>query len=82
MVYGAWRNWELGDEVVYEWHDFDGSGRTTGTVIEKHDDHLIVEADGMKLWCDDCTGDMFSHVTRLTLGPRMVEIDILKGGRP
>lgn len=55
----TWRTWELGDEVSYYWDDFDGEGSVVGKVTEKRNDYLIVEADGMRLRCDDYTSDMF-----------------------
>lgn len=56
----GWRSWQLGRRTKYTWNDFDGHGTVFGVVTEKHDDHLIVEADGMNLWVDDDTADMFS----------------------
>ena len=31
-----------------------------GIITEVHEDHAIMEADGMHLWIDDDTAEMFS----------------------
>lgn len=48
-----WRNWQVGRNTVWESHEFDGNSIVTGILTEKHEDHAIVEADGMRLWVDD-----------------------------
>lgn len=55
-----WRDWKVGRKTIYSGTEFDGSFRYVGRVTEKHDDHLIVEADGMHLWVDDDTAELFS----------------------
>lgn len=40
--------------------EFDGSGSREGIITEVHEDHAIMEADGMHLWIDDDTAEMFS----------------------
>ena len=55
-----WRTWKKGRKTTYAWDEFDGAGSLEGTVTEVHEDHLIVEADGMSLWLDDDNAEMFS----------------------
>ena len=56
-----WRKWKVGDRVKDTVNDFDGRGSWNGTLTEMHEDHAIVEADGMHLWLDDDTADMFQR---------------------
>ena len=48
-----WRNWEVGRPTIWAGRDFDGSWYFEGVITEKHEDHLILEADGMHIWIDD-----------------------------
>lgn len=50
----------LNDTVHYTVDEFDGHCEYDGIVTEIHADHIIVQADGMNLWCDDFNDDMFS----------------------
>jgi hypothetical protein len=61
----AWKNWEIGDIIKYETHDFDGVFRSLGVVTVKEKDHLIVESMGMKLWVDETTADMFCKTVKI-----------------
>lgn len=54
-----WRNWQVGRKTVWETHEFDGDSICEGVLTEKHEDHAIVEADGMRLWLDDDFAYMF-----------------------
>jgi hypothetical protein len=54
-----WRNWPVGRKTVWETHEFDGDSVIEGVLTEKHEDHAIVEADGMRLWLDDDFAYMF-----------------------
>lgn len=56
-----WRKWNIGDRVQYIVNEFDGCRSWNGILTEMHEDHAIVEADGMKLWLDDDTQDLFFH---------------------
>lgn len=53
LIRKDWRNWKVGRKTVWETHEFDGDSRHEGILTEKHEDHAIVEADGMQLWLDD-----------------------------
>lgn len=55
----SWRDWNVGDKVRWSTNDFDGKVNVVGEVTDKEDDHLIVSADGMKLWVDDDTASSF-----------------------
>lgn len=61
-----WRSWNKGDTINYTVDDFDGVKPKTikGKVTEVADDHLIVEADGQKLWVDDDTASQFAKKKR------------------
>ena len=54
-----WRSLKLQDKVIWSWKDFDGSGSLVGTVIEIHENHLLILADDQVLWLDDSNSDMF-----------------------
>lgn len=56
-----WRKWNVGDKVLYTFNEFDGHGSFTGIITEKDESHLIAEVNGMHLWIDDDTADMFYH---------------------
>ena len=49
-----------GRKTTWHWDEFDGSGSREGIITEVHEDHAIMEADGMHLWIDDDTAEMFS----------------------
>lgn len=53
-------NMEKGRKTTWNWNEFDGSGSREGIITEVHEDHAIMEADGMHLWIDDDTAEMFS----------------------
>lgn len=55
-----WRTWKKGRKTTWHWNEFDGSGSREGIITEVHEDHAIMEADGMHLWIDDDTAEMFS----------------------
>ena len=55
----GWRSWNIGRKTIYSGTEFDGTFYYEGIVTEKHEDHLIVEADGMHLWVDDSTAEFF-----------------------
>ena len=55
-----WRTWKKGRKTTWHWDEFDGSGSREGIITEVHEDHAIMEADGMHLWIDDDTAEMFS----------------------
>lgn len=57
-----WNEWNIGDNVKWETNEFDGRTKTIAEITEKHDDHLIAEADGMKLWIDDDTAYQFKRI--------------------
>lgn len=56
-----WKSLKVGDTVTFFWDEFDGSGRVTGQVASIEPDHAIIEADGMHLWIDENTEDMFEN---------------------
>lgn len=56
-----WRKLKVGDRVLYIVNDFDGRGTFSGIITEKDESHAIAEVDGMHLWIDDSTEDMFQH---------------------
>ena len=43
-----------------DWRTWKKGRKTTGIITEVHEDHAIMEADGMHLWIDDDTAEMFS----------------------
>lgn len=55
-----WLIGEHGKKTTWHWNEFDGSGSREGIITEVHEDHAIMEADGMHLWIDDDTAEMFS----------------------
>ncbi len=55
-----WKTWKKGRKTTWKWDDFDGSGSCEGIITEVAEDHAIMEADGMHLWIDDSTAEMFS----------------------
>lgn len=57
-----WRAWSIGDAVDWLVRDeYTGkvTGKFAGVVTVKADDHLIIETDGMHLWCSDFNADEF-----------------------
>ena len=54
-----WRTWEIGRKTTFVADEFDGYTEIQGVVTEKHDDHLIVQADGQNLLVADFNADMF-----------------------
>lgn len=42
-----WRTWKKGRKTTWHWDEFDGSGSREGIITEVHEDHAIMEADGM-----------------------------------
>lgn len=54
-----WRSWRKGRKTTYRGEEFDGSFQIEGRITEVHEDHLICEADGMSLWVDDDTAELF-----------------------
>ena len=59
-----WKNAKVGMKVAWTYNEFDGCRTVYGSVTELHDDHIIVKADGMNLWCDDFNSEMFTGVTK------------------
>lgn len=57
-----WQNWNIGDTIRWYWNEFDGKGSVLGVLTVKEPDHIIIEADGMHLWCDDDTEENFKRV--------------------
>lgn len=57
-----WKLWNIGDAILYHWDEFDGKGSLLGILVEKHEDHAIVEAAGMHLWVSNETIDLFKHI--------------------
>ena len=57
-----WREWSIGDRIKWSWDEWDGKGSVIGIFAAKEEDHAIVEADGMRLWVDDGTQDMFCKI--------------------
>ena len=55
----GWRNWKAGRKTTFEGTEFDGHFQVEGVITEVHEDHLICEADGMHLWVDDDTAELF-----------------------
>ena len=55
-----WKTWKKRRKTTWRWDDFDGSGSCEGIITEVAEDHAIMEADGMHLWIDDSTAEMFS----------------------
>ena len=59
----GWSSWSAGKEVTYTpKKDFDTVGTpkpVKGKVISVADDHAVVLANGMKLWVDEDTINMF-----------------------
>ena len=53
-----WRTWKKGRKTTWHWNEFDGSGSREGIITEVHEDHAIMEADGMHLWIDDDTAEI------------------------
>lgn len=58
----SWKTWNIGNTIRYTADEFDGYSEFVGVVTEKENDHLIVEADGMKLWCEEFNQNMFRKV--------------------
>ena len=54
-----WKNLKLGDPILYYGQEFDGKFSFNGYVEKIFEDHVIVKADGMDLWLDDDTKDLF-----------------------
>lgn len=54
-----WHKWKVGRVTIHHYEEFDGSGRIRGIITEAHEDHAIMEAEGMQLWIDDFMADMF-----------------------
>ena len=50
---------EKGRKTTYRGEEFDGSFQIEGRITKVHEDHLICEADGMSLWVDDDTAELF-----------------------
>ena len=44
-----WRTWKKGRKTTWHWNEFDGSGSREGIITEVHEDHAIMEADGMQI---------------------------------
>ena len=57
-----WQLWNVGDKVRYFGTEFDGSFEFFGVITKKFDDHLIAESEGMTLWIDDFSADMFERI--------------------
>lgn len=58
----AWRGWKIGDRIVYFSDDEFDCFREEGKVSEIYADHAIVRCDGMNLWADDDTAEMFLNM--------------------
>ena len=54
-----WRSLRVGDRVHYYGKDFDGEWDYICTIIIIDKDHAIAEWDGVKLYLDDETADLF-----------------------
>ena len=54
-----WRKLKLGDPILFYGQDFSGKFSFNGYVEKIFEDHVIVKADGMNLWLDDDTKDLF-----------------------
>lgn len=55
-----WKEVKIQDKIIYSWNEFDGKGSIIGNVCEIYSDHVIIDADGMKLWLDEENAYMFS----------------------
>ena len=51
---------QVGDKAAFHWDEFDGRGTIYGVVTKTYPDHVIIQTDGEKLWCDDDNIDMFN----------------------
>ena len=58
----TWKNWKLGDKIMFSVTEFDGTVRMLGVLTEMHEDHCIIKAEGMILWCDDDNYHMYRKV--------------------
>lgn len=60
----GWRSWNIGDRIRWHIEDFDGATTLFGNVVEKHEDHLIVDTDdGQHLWVSDWNKEGFRKET-------------------
>lgn len=54
-----WKTLEIGEIVEWHYKDFDGEGSYIGVVTDIDKNRALVVADGMTLWLDDNTKEMF-----------------------
>ena len=57
-----WRDFKVGQRLVFKWKEFDGKGTVECVVKEVHYDFALAYGDGMRLRIDEDTVDMFEEV--------------------
>ena len=57
-----WRKLKVGQKVAWMGEEWSKVIFCIGVVTKVFDDHAIVEAEGMTLWVDDITGELFREV--------------------
>ena len=55
-----WRTWKKGERQHGTGMNSMEAEAGKGIITEVNEDHAIMEADGMHLWIDDDTAEMFS----------------------
>ena len=59
-----WKKLKIGDPILFYGNEFDGTFKEEGLVNQIYTDHIIVKANGMNLWLDDNTEDLFFRLRR------------------
>ena len=59
-----WKNWNVGDTLLYYGSDFDGSWEYTCTIVSKHEDYMVAHEKTilMNLVINADTQDLFKKI--------------------